>query len=225
MTKLTIAGISFMMIAGLIAPGIQSTHASTILTPDDFCNAFSAGEFPNGIGTVSGESFLVKCFDALDACFTAGIPMKAGVTTQCTFLVLGGSALGDSVIINDLISAEWEVVNSSTVGTTVCAVTEANQRGQDQSNGNAKANRSATGIHCVGPPIEFFGILIEVGTRESPSGKFFKPTFCGTFELNSGAVMLQGDQFGDPVLEAGEPIVLAETGPLEVEAVGEDCDL
>ena len=149
--------------------------------------------------------------------------MKADVSTQCIFVVLGGSALGDTLIIKDSIPAEWGVVSSAPIGNMVCNGMEANQNGQDKSNENAKANRSATVIDCVGLPFGMIGFTVVVEKRESPSGKFFKPTFCGTFELNSGAVLLLGDQFCEPVLESGEPIDLAETGPLEVEAVGEDC--
>lgn len=216
-----------MMIAGLIAPGMQSTHASAISTPSEFCNSFSDGQFPDGIGVVESDNVLVKCFDASDPCFTAGIPMKSDVPTQCSFGVVGGSVFGDSVIILDAIPAEWEVVDGDAIG---CTGMEANTNGQDKSNGKAKANRSAGIIECVAPPFALNGFSVLVETRESPSGKFFKPTFCGTFALNEGAVMLLGDENGDPVLEevepgVFEPIVLAETGPLEVEAVGEACEV
>jgi hypothetical protein len=208
---------------------MQSTHASSIEdTPNEICAALTLGEFPNGIGFVDMESnVMVKCFDADDPCFDDGVPMKEDGPTECSFAVIGGSIFGDTVIIQDTIPAEWELLGIEPLPFMgdVCDAMEANTGGQDNSNGKAKPSRSATQVECVLQPFTLDGFTATVETRESPSGKFFKPTFCGTFELNSGAVMLQGDQFGDPVLEAGEPIVLAETGPLEVEAVGEDCDL
>jgi len=173
---------------------------------------------------------MVKCFVATDPCFDDGVPMKEDGPTQCSFAVIGGSMFGDTVIIQDTIPAEWELLDIEPLPffRDVCDAMEANTGGQDNSNGKAKSSRSATQVECVLQPFELNGFIATVETRESPSGKFFKPTFCGTFELNEGAVTLLGDINGDPVLEevepgVFEPIVLAESGPLEVQAVGEEC--
>ena len=231
--NLTIAGISLMMIAGLIAPGMQSTNASGIpRTPDDTCLAATGGLLPNGVGIVGLDTVLVKCFDAADPCFAVGVPVAATVPTPCTFGVVGANSFGDTLIVQDALPAEWQFVFGEEIDQSVCNSVSANAGTPDKH--GKKAGRSATLIECVGLQGTFVGFTVLVETRESPSTvnkeeDKFKPTSCRTFEINEGAVMLLGDVNGDPVLEevqvgVFEPIVLAEIGPLSVPVTGEDCN-
>lgn len=197
-------------------------------TPDDVCNDVTDGQFPNGIGEVGLDTVLVKCFDAENSCFADGVPVKSNDPTTCSFAVIAANSYGDTLIVQDTLPAEWKINIGFPINTSVCNGMNANDGTPD--NQGKKGDRSATKIECVGPVGEYVGFIVDVQTRESPGkghkeGVVYKPTSCGTFELNSGAVLLLGDELGDPVLEEGEPIVLAETDPLELEAVGEVCEI
>jgi hypothetical protein len=193
-------------------------------TPDDVCNDATDGRYSNGIGEVGLDTVLVKCFDAEDPCFADGIPVKDEDPTQCSFAVIGANSFGETFIINDAIPAEWSLIGFEEISS--CDEGPANK--------GKKADKSATLVECVAEPGEFSGFYATVETRESPGkghkeGTVYKPTSCGNFNLNNGAVMLLGDENGDPILEevedgVFEPIVLAETGPLELEAIAEVCE-
>lgn len=193
-------------------------------TPDSVCNELTDGTLPNGIGVLGLDSTLVKCFDAENPCFADGIPVKDDEPNQCSFAVFGANSYGDSIIISDAIPAEWEIVTFDPLEDNC---------DYDQANKGKKADKSATLIECVGELGEYIGFSTLVQTRESP-GKghqetTYKPTSCGDLYLNEGAVMLLGDEDGEPILEevedgVFEPIVLAQTGPLILEAVAEVCE-
>ena len=202
-------------------------------TPDDVCNDVTDGQFPNGIGVIGLDTVLVKCFDAEDPCFADGVPVKSNDPTTCSFAVIAANSFGDTMIVQDTLPSEWEIDIGFGIGSSICVGINANSGTPD--NQGKKGDKSATKIECVGPQGEFVGFIVDVQTRESPGkghkeGTVYKPTSCGTFELNSGATLILGDELGDPVLEeveegVFEPIVLAETDPLELEAVGEVCEI
>jgi hypothetical protein len=193
-------------------------------TPDSLCYELTDGTLPNGIGVLGLDSTLVKCFDAENPCFADGIPVKDDEPNQCSFAVFGANSYGDSIIISDAIPAEWEIVTFDPFEDNC---------DYDQANKGKKADKSATLIECVGGSGEYIGFSTLVQTRESP-GKghqetTYKPTSCGDLYLNEGAVMLLGDEDGEPILEevedgVFEPIVLAQTGPLMLDAVAEVCE-
>ena len=212
--------LGFVMMFAAIAPSINSAYAGA--DPGDpvveVCMNFSGnGPSWTGIGVIEGGITLVKCWDTLDPCFAEGVPVKSDGPTTCTILVLLFNNTGQNVILKDAIPAEWNV--STGLSTVNCADNLA------QANKGQKTDKSATLFTCNAIDDAFAqGAYLEITTRESPSGKFFKPTSCELF-ANSGAQLILADDLGEPVLDTnGKPIVLAETGPIEVPVIGEECE-
>ena len=164
----------------------------------------------------------------LEPCKSEGLEVKRSESQECTFNVTYDGA---RATIIDTLPAEW---NATTVAFTdftdddgKCSVDEdavTKNKGKNKK-GNGK---SATGITCedVGESADFD---VTVTTRESPGKghakkgvQVFKPTSCGTIDVNSGAkAILLDDVTGVPVLGTldGLPIVLDSTVPLPVDVV------
>jgi len=113
---------------------------------------------------------------------------------------------GVNAIIEDTIPAGWEVLfvfdeNFS----NICDFGQANK--------GAKPNRSATKITCEETDKQMYWIFMT--NRETPNGKFLKPTSCSEdFPLNDGAVAFLS-LAGEKVLELGLPIIVANSELLE----------
>jgi hypothetical protein len=208
--------LGFVMMFAAIAPSMNNAYAGDPVV--EFCMV--NGPTWTGIGVVEDGIKLAKCFDTLDPCFAEGVPVKSDGPTTCTILVLMNNNSGQNVILKDAIPAEWGVEIGEDGSSPTC------RDSLEQANKDKKADKSATLFTCgatsVGGKINQ-GAFLEITTRESPSGKFFKPTSCELF-ANSGAQVILADDLGEPVLDDnGQPIVLAETGPLEVPVIGEEC--
>jgi len=135
------------------------------------------------------------------------IGIKETFETPCSFNI---SYTGSTAIIRDTVPAEWRVDDVEN---------EDDDCNFEQANKGKKINRSATKITCV--DVEDVDSEFFVDTRQSPSGKQkFKPTQCGTFFLNDGAVAFLSDGSGEIVIGTLDdlPIVLDSTAALEVTA-------
>jgi len=214
--------LGFVMMFAAIAPTMNSAYAGDPVVTDpivEFC--MGLGPTWTGIGVVVDGITLAKCFDTTDPCFAEGVPVKSDGPTTCTILVLLRNTTGQNVILKDAIPAEWGVEIGADGASFNCLDS------LEQANKGKKADKSATLFTCDATPEggKFnHGAFLEITTRESPSGKFFKPTSCELF-ANSGAQVILADDLGEPVLDPnGQPIVLAETGPLEVPVIGEECE-
>jgi len=164
----------------------------------------------------------------LNPCDTFGLEVKSSVTQECTFNITYDGA---RATIIDTLPAEWNATTVAFNPVGICAVDVDEDTGKTGKNkkGNKK---SATGITCE--DITSLDNDITVTTRESPgkghAKKFetvFKPTSCGTIDVNSGAkAILLDDATGVPVLGTldGLPIVLDSTDPLSVDVVDNDTD-
>jgi len=213
--------LGFVMMFAAIAPTMNSAYAGD--RASSFCEAnFGVGWV--GIGDFDDDLTLVKCINLDDPCFAQGVPVKSDGPTTCTIAVAYLNLTGENVILKDAIPAEWgaEVqldVNGFPIASENCFDS------LEQANKGKKEDKSATLLTCDAssiPSVE--GLFIEITTRESPSGKFFKPTSCELF-ANSGAQLILANALGEPVLGADDqPIVLLETGPLEVPVTGEECE-
>jgi len=211
--------LGFVMMFAAIAPTMNSAYAGT--KASDFCQSF-AGVGWVGIGDFDEDLSLAKCFNLNDPCFAEGVPVKSNVPTTCTILVLYLNLTGENVILKDAIPAEWGAEVQIDEDGLPIASTNCNDS-LEQANKGKKEDRSATLLTCDAS-INSEGIFLDITTRESPSGKFFKPTSCELF-ANSGAQLILADALGEPVLDpSGQPIVLLETGPLEVPVTGEECE-
>jgi hypothetical protein len=213
--------LGFVMMFAAIAPSMNNAYAG--LTIVEFC--MLAGPTWTGIGVVEDGIILAKCFDSLDPCFAEGVPVKSDGPTTCTILVLVNNQTGQNVILKDTIPAEWNV--STGLATGVC------DDNLTQANKGKKADKSATLFTCDATTSNSNqGAFLDITTRESPGSlkgnqetAKFKPTSCELF-ANSGAQLILADELGEPVLDDNDqPIVLAETGPLLVPVVGEECEL
>ena len=222
MTKIlqirNIVGVSllgFVMMFAAIAPSMNNAYAGNPIV--EFC--MQSGPTWTGIGVVEDGITLAKCFDTLDPCFANGVPVKSDGPTTCTILVFLSNTTGQNVILKDAIPAEWGVEIGARGNSVNCGDP------LEQANKGKKADKSATLFTCDATAAGGNqGAFLEITTRESPSGKFFKPTSCEIF-ANSGAQVFLADDLGEPVLDPnGQPIVLAETGPLEVPVIGEECE-
>jgi len=212
--------LGFVMMFAAIAPSMNNAYAGSPIV--DFC--MQAGPTWTGIGVVEDGIILAKCFDTLDPCFAEGVPVKSDEPTTCTILVLVNNQTGQNVILKDAIPAEWNV--STGLATVICDDNLA------QANKGKKADKSATLFTCDATTSTFNqGAFLQITTRESPGtannenkDAKFKPTSCELF-VNSGAQLILADDLGEPVLDdLDQPIVLAETGPLEVQVIGEECE-
>ncbi len=225
--------LGFVMMFAAIAPSMNNAYAGTIIA--DFCMNFDEnGPSWTGIGVVEDDIILVKCFDTLDPCFAEGVPVKSDEPTTCTILVLLLNNSGQNVILKDAIPAEWSVEVRLLPDGTPDASDNCDEN-LAQANQGKKADKSATLFTCDATSAGGFffqGAFLDITTRESPGSlkgnqeiAKFKPTSCELF-ANSGAQVILADDLGEPVLDdQGQPIVLAETGPLLVPVVGEECEL
>ena len=212
--------LGFVMMFAAIAPTMNSAYAGD--RASSFCQE-SFGEDWVGIGDFDEGLSLVKCVNLNDPCFT-GVPVKSDGPTTCTIAVAYLNLTGENVILKDAIPAEWGAeVQIGADGLPIASENCFNSL--EQANKGKKEDKSATLLTCDASSIPFLeGLFIEITTRESPSGKFFKPTSCELF-ANSGAQLILADALGEPVLGADDlPIVLLETGPLEVQVTGEECE-
>ena len=131
------------------------------------------------------------------------IQIKDSVTTVCQFQL---TYTGDSALVLDSVPAEWTVTDDTDVNDN-CDISA--QKGSK--------NRGATTIECDASSLAV-DLTVTIATRESPNGKWFKPTFCGDLPLNDGAMAL------DPVTFD----VLDQTLPLTAtteDTTDEDGDL
>jgi len=161
----------------------------------------------------------------LEPCFTDGLQVKNDTSQTCTFNI---TYVGPRATITDTISAGW---NATTVvfDPDDCTVDEVDGKKGKNKKGNKK---SATGFTCedIG---EAADIDVTIDTRKS-LGKghakqgvvVFKPTSCGTIDINSGAKAILLDENGEPVLGTldGKPIVLDSTDPLSVNVGDNESD-
>jgi len=217
------------MMFAAIAPSMNNAYAGNGIL--EFC--MLAGPTWTGIGVVEDGITLVKCFDTQDPCFAEGVPVKSDESTTCTILVLMINTSGQNVILKDAIPAEW----SAEVRLLSDGTPDASDNCDDnlaQANKGKKEDKSATLFTCDATTFDgFVGAFLDITTRESP-GKghkedVFKPTSCDGLFANSGAQVIAADDEGNPILVPDglggfEPIVLAETGPLEVQVIGEECE-
>jgi len=213
--------LGFVMMFASIAPTMNSAYAGNQAT--DFCQSFTGPGWV-GIGDFDEDISLAKCFNLNDPCFAEGVPVKSDGPTTCEILVLYLNLTGENVILKDAIPAEW---NASTDNASfICA------DNLSQANKGKKEDKSATLLTCDASNVPIFeGLFLQITTRESPStanndnkDAKFKPTSCELF-ANSGAQLILADELGEPVLDDNDqPIVLLETGPLEVPVTGEECE-
>ncbi|GEM_PF-3637449 len=214
--------LGFVMMFAAIAPTMNSAYAGDPVS--SFCQSLSGPGWV-GVGVV-GDITLAKCFNLNDPCFAQGVPVKSDGPTTCEFVIFYINTTGENVILKDAIPAEWSA-EFGFRGTSLGCLDNL-----EQANKNQKADKSATLLTC--DATDFGGINgahIVITTRESPGSlkgnqeiAKFKPTSCELF-ANSGAQLILADDLGEPVLDDnGQPIVLAETGPLEVPVIGEECE-
>ena len=161
-------------------------------------------------------------------CDTDGLQVRNDTAQECTFRI---TYMGDNATITDTISAGW---NATTVafspnggtGGGDCTVDITTVEGTGKGK-NKKGNmKSATGFTCddIGEDAIFD---VTIDTRESTGkghGKrgdtVFKPTECGTFDINSGAIaFLTNVTDGTIAIGSldGLPLVLNSTDPLTVD--------
>ena len=212
--------LGFVMMFAAIAPTMNSAYAGD--RASDFCQSF-IGPGWVGIGDFDEGISLAKCFNLNDPCFT-GVPVKSDGPTTCTILVLYLNLTGENVILKDAIPAEWNASDDGASPNCSEKLSSANK--------GKKEDKSATLLTCDASSEAFFeGIFLQITTRESPGSlkgnqetAKFKPTSCELF-ANSGAQLILADELGEPVLDANDqPIVLLETGPLQVPVTGEECE-
>jgi len=213
--------LGFVMMFAAIAPTMNTAYAGD--RASDFCQSF-AGPGWVGIGDFDEGLSLAKCFNLNDPCFAEGVPVKSDVPTTCTIVVVYLNLTGQNVILKDAIPAEWNV--SSDDASLNCEIK------LFSANKGKKEDKSATLLTCdASSNPGFEGIVLQITTRESPGSlkgnqetAKFKPTSCELF-ANSGAQLIAADELGEPVLDANDqPIVLLETGPLQVPVTGEECE-
>ncbi len=214
--------LGFVMMFAAIAPSMNNAYAGDPVS--SFCQSLSGPGWV-GVGVV-GEITLAKCFNLNDPCFAQGVPVKANGPTTCEFLIFYINTTGENVILKDSIPAEWSAEIGFRGASPGCL------DNLEQANKGKKADKSATLLTC--DATDFAGINgahIVITTRESPGSlkgnqetAKFKPTSCELF-ANSGAQLILADELGEPVLDdLDQPIVLAETGPLEVPVIGDECE-
>jgi len=223
--------LGFVMMFAAIAPTMNSAYAGT--KASDFCQeSFGVGWV--GIGDFDEDLSLVKCVNLDDPCFT-GVPVKSDGPTTCTIAVAYLNLTGENVILKDAIPAEWGAeVQLDAVGDPIASFNCIDSL--EQANKGKKADKSATLLTCDASSIPFLeGLFIEITTRESPGSlkgnqetAKFKPTSCELF-ANSGAQLIAADGEGNPILVDDDkggliPLVLLETGPLQVPVTGEECE-
>ena len=220
--------LGFVMMFAAIAPTMNSASAGS--QTRNFCETtFGVGWF--GLGDFDEGLSLAKCFNVNNPCFADGVPIKSDGPTTCVFAIAAENLTGQKVILKDTIPAEW---NAEVQIEGFFGIPNASDNCDDNlapANKNQKANKSATKLTCDATASNVLqGAVLEITTRESPgSGKGnqeilkFKPTSCDLF-ANSGAQLILANELGEPVLGADDqPIVLLETGPLEVQVTGEEC--
>ena len=214
--------LGFVMMFAAVAPTMNNAYAGD--QASDFCQSLSGlgwvgvGDFDDGIS-------LVKCFNLNDPCFDEGVPVKSNEPTTCEFIIFYTNTTGQNVILKDAIPAEWSAEFGFRGASPGCV------DNLEQANKNKKADKSATLLTCDATDFDGInGAHIVITTRESPGtannenkDAKFKPTSCELF-ANSGAQLILADELGEPVLDQGQPIVLAETGPIEVPVTGEECE-
>jgi len=215
--------LGFVMMFAAIAPTMNSAYAGS--QASGFCQSL-LGPGWVGIGDFDAGISLAKCFNLNDPCFAQGVPVKSNGPTTCEFVIFYINTTGENVILKDAIPAEWSAEFGFLGASLGCL------DNLEQANKNQKADKSATLLTC--DATDFGGINgahIVITTRESPGSlkgnqeiAKFKPTSCELF-ANSGAQLILADALGEPVLDANDqPIVLLETGPLEVQVTGEECE-
>jgi hypothetical protein len=219
--------LGFVMMFASIAPTMNSAYAGD--PASSFCQSALG---PNWVGIADFDVgiSLAKCFNLDDPCFAEGVPVKSDGPTTCVIAIVALNLTGQNVILKDAIPAEWgvevQLVQGLPNATFNC------DDNLDQANKGKKADKSATLLTCDATTLAFVqGAVLEITTRESQGSlkgnqeiAKFKPTSCELF-ANSGAQLILADALGEPVLDdLDQPIVLAETGPLEVLVIGEECE-
>ena len=239
MTKLlqirNIAGVSllgFVMMFAAIAPSMNNAYAGD--QASSFCDLVLgpiAGPGWVGIGDFEDGITLVKCFSLNHPCFDQGVPVKSDGPTTCQFFIIYENTTGQNVILKDAIPAEWSAAYGALGASLEC------DDNLEQANKGKKADKSATLLTCDATDNGFInGAHIVITTRESPAtanndnkDAKFKPTSCSDLFANDGAQLIAADDEGNPILvDDGNdgliPLILAETGPLQVPVTGEECE-
>ena len=224
--------LGFVMMFAAIAPTMNSAYAGP--QASSFCQTtFGLGWV--GVGDFDEGISLVKCVNLNDPCFAAGVPVKSDGPTTCVIGIVAVNLTGQNVILKDAIPAEWNV-EYQLVNTDGVLVPNASPNCDDnlaQANKGKKADKSATILTCDATTSSLLrGVFLEITTRESPATANndnkvakFKPTSCDGLFVNSGAQLILADALGEPVLDDNDqPIVLLETGPIQVPVTGEECE-
>lgn len=154
----------------------------------------------------------------------------------------------DNVIIIDTVPAEWDVefIDDEQVTDTNLAPKGPQDTGVGVGCGNfesglgdddnvtvergGKLNKICSSdtdiLWTLTPSLVLQTLKVDVTTRQSPSGKLrFKPTSCGKLTLNDGAQAFEADEFGDLVLDGGEPIEVGDPSNSLMLVAVDDLDL
>jgi len=217
--------LGFVMMFAAIAPTMNSAYAGS--QGSSFCQSlFGPGWV--GVGDFDVGISLVKCVNLNDPCFAEGVPVKSDGPTTCLIAIVAQNLTGQNVILKDAIPAEWGVeIQGGFNASFNC------QDSLEQANKGKKADKSATILTCDATTSSLLrGVFLEITTRESPATANndnkvakFKPTSCDGLFVNSGAQLILADALGEPVLDDNDqPIVLLETGPIQVPVTGEECE-
>ncbi len=169
-------------------------------------------------GPIGGS--VVKMLGDGDLECETGIEIVKTATTACSFLI---DYIGSPAIVEDTVPAEWEVISIESITDGDCTFESAGK----------KADKSATKITCA--ETSNMVILVSVETRESPATKNnpnkdakFKPTSCGPFPLNDGAVAYASLDNEKILVDDGQgigiliPIVIDVSDPIILDAVNPD---
>jgi len=116
------------------------------------------------------------------------IQIKDSGTTECQFQL---TYTGDPALVLDSVPAEWTVTGDIDVNDNC-----------DISTQKGSKNRGATTIECDASTMAV-DLTVTIQTRESPNGKWFKPTFCGDLALNNGAVAIETADLVTPIDSTG----------------------
>ena len=200
-----VAGVSLMLMASILAPSMQTVSAWDEVKELCFTTFEPFGETftqPQGVFEQDGVT-LLKCYDPTDECFT-GIQIKDN-DTLCHYGIIYQSDKDASLV--DAVPAEFGLVEGFQLGGDMdCSASPANH--------GVKADRSATKLECVDfdPTNDQSSIILIIWTetRDTPNGKWDKPTSCGPLEINSGVEVFGVDDNGDKI----ETDPFATTGPL-----------
>lgn len=227
------SAISLMMVAALYATTAQTTYAGN---GEDICTFILGSPFvtfdtSSVLDPDTGDFIDVwKCYnpdvdcpdnDAIPSSDTEEVPKKSALPTRCFgFGFIMGTNNPDAVL-TDSVPAEWNAG----------AITELFGSCDKVVKGNS--GKGATVLTCTpeefDPPSGFYvvaGTVVDITTRESPSGKgFYKPTSCILYK-NEGVEGFVPGETWDHDNDAGTeevPFTTGLTDPVPVTVVGAGC--